>query len=159
MSDGNQLIIESHPENYDGYPFVTLIEHLGEHYLTIIDSINEKYIHTYVLDLCKPEGIDENKLIKIAEAWYATAKKDHPLSIEFSIKGYTESAEKVLRSFSLKFTTRCIGPVFYVNERLSSPSKRKLKSPFSTDSINCDNTLNALQRRIDNFKSFSSIAR
>ena len=80
------LIIEEHPEDYDGYPFITLIQYTNDQeIITIVDNSNDKSISAFVIDLCAQEKVDEKILITIASEWYySNAKNQYPLSIEFS---------------------------------------------------------------------------
>ena len=64
------LIIEDHPDTYDGYPFITLIQYNKKHFLTIVDNSNDKVIKAYILDLCGPEGVDEEKIISVASNFF-----------------------------------------------------------------------------------------
>ena len=125
------LIIEKHPDNYNGYPFITLIQYRNQHYLTIVDNSNKKSIDVFVLDYCAPENIDEEFLINIAAEWYQTARDKYPLSIEFSKRNLVAETTKLLRTFNIDFVSRVIGPLpnFPMGEAITiRRRKRKIVS-------------------------------
>lgn len=105
------LIVEPHPEDYDGYEFITLIKYRDRHVLTVVDNATDKSIGTYVLDLCTPEGLNEEAVITVISEWYETSNARYPVSIEFSRRGITEEMSKIYRSFSTDFVMRVIGPL------------------------------------------------
>jgi hypothetical protein len=129
ISNKYPLIVEDHPEDYDGYEFITLIRHNDVNYLTIVDNTDKKFISCYVLDLCKTVGIEENTVIDIVQKWYNTSKDSYPISIEFSKLGLTNDVSKILKSFSIDFVTRVIGPLpHFTMKGTIKVRKRKRKS-------------------------------
>lgn len=125
------LIIEPHPSDYNGYPFITLIQYCEEHYLTIIDNSTGESIKAFVLDLCGAEKIDESSLIEIANNWYKTKKNKHPLSIEFAKHGLTEKTSKIYKNFNVEYVKRVIGPLpkFPMGEAISIKKRKKKTIP------------------------------
>ena len=122
------LVIEPHPENYNGYPFITLIQYRDEHILAIVDNASDKTIEAFVLDLCGPEQINEEMIISIAEEWYGEDGARYPLSIEFSKRGMTQETAKLIRSFKIDFVTRVIGPLMnYPMDDVKSVKRRRRK--------------------------------
>lgn len=121
------LIIEDHPSDYNGYPFITLIQHRNEHVLTIIDNADDKMIRAFVLDLCGPEKVDENKIVRVASEWYFTKKQRYPLSFEFSRLGLSDEVSRIYRTYNVEFVTRVIGPLprFEMTEVQSVRRRRK----------------------------------
>ena len=105
------LIVEEHPDDYNGYEFITLIQYNDDNNLTIVDNSSKKFIDCYVLDLCRTVNIDEQYVISIAEEWYSISNRAYPISIEFSKRGLTDQMSKLLRSFSIDFVSRVIGPL------------------------------------------------
>ncbi len=105
------LIVEAHPDDYQGYPFITLIQYRKTHVLSIVDNSDDQSIKLYVLDLCGPEHVKEEKVIEIAAQWYETSKALHPLSVEFSRRGVTGETGRIYRTFNTEFVTRVIGPL------------------------------------------------
>lgn len=130
---GNQvpLIIEAHPADYQGYPFITLIRYHDEHILSIIDNATSKNVKAFVLDLCGPEHINEETVIAIAANWYETSKGRYPLSFEFSKLGVTNEMSKILRTYNVDFITRIIGPFpkFDMGEVKSVKRRRRKAVP------------------------------
>jgi hypothetical protein len=127
------LIIEPHPPEYDGYPFITLIQYSNDQeLLTIIDNSNNKSIAAFVLDLCGPEKINEQHLIDIASEWYYTGHKDeYPLSIEFSRREISKEMSKIFRIYTIDFVTRVIGPlpVFNMTDKPKIKRRRRKGLP------------------------------
>lgn len=105
------LIVENHPDDYIGYPFITLIQYRKSHVLSIVDNSDDQSIKLYVLDLCGPEHVKEESVIEIASHWYDTSKTLHPLSVEFSKRGVTGETGRIYRTFNTEFVTRVIGPL------------------------------------------------
>lgn len=123
------LIIEDHPEDYEGYPFITLIQYRNEHLLALVDNADDKYIRSFVLDLCGPAKVNEEQLIEIAMHWWATNKDRYPISFEFSRRGITGDLSEIYKSFNIEYVTRVIGPLpkFQMSET-HSVKKRKRKA-------------------------------
>jgi hypothetical protein len=122
------LIIEDHPPEYDGYPFITLIQHRTHHVLAVVDNASDKQIRGFILDLCGPEGVDETVIIKVAAEWYFSGKTRYPLSFEFSKKGLADEAAKIYRTYNTEFVTRVIGPLpKYEMSEIHSVKRRKRK--------------------------------
>jgi len=122
------LIIEKHPKNYKGYPFITLIQYRKQHVLTIVNNYDEATINGYILDLCGPENVNEQTIISIASKWYSTNREKYPISFEFSKLGMANQTGKIYRSFNVEFITRVIGPVFkFPMEEIKSIKRRRRK--------------------------------
>ena len=106
------LIVEPHPQNYDGYKFITLLKYNDETSLNIIDNYHNKQISAYVLDLCSPLEIDEGLLINVAYDWYTTNRYTrYPISIELSRLGLSTKFSKIIRTYPVDFISRVIGPL------------------------------------------------
>lgn len=125
------LIVEPHPEDYDGYPFITLVQYKMEHYLTIIDNTTNKKLLAFVLDYCGPERVDEEKLISIAIEWYENNFYNYPISFEFSKRGVSEEMSRIHRAFNVEYTSRVIGPMpqFNMNETKKVRRRRRKTAP------------------------------
>lgn len=121
------LIVENHPKDYDGYPFITLIQYRDQHLLGIIDNTTDKMIKAYILDLCGPTNVNEEQIIDVASFWYSEAKDRYPLSFEFSKLGLSDEVKKIYRSYAVGFVTRIIGPLprFEMNEVKSIKRRRR----------------------------------
>ena len=122
------LIIENHPTEYTGYPFITLVQYNKQNYLTIVDDVTESEINVYVLDLCGPETIDQNIILMIAERWYDERRDEYPLSVLFSKLKLTPIVSKILRTFSIDYVTRVIGPVPHFEYKKTTIRRRKRKT-------------------------------
>lgn len=105
------LIREDHPEDYVGYPFITLIQYRKDNILTIIDNSDDKEIGAFVLDLCAPELVNEERIIEVAVNWYEEGHERFPISFEFSRLGISAETGKIFRNYNIEFITRVIGPL------------------------------------------------
>lgn len=128
------LVVEDHPDDYDGPEFITLIRYNDESYLNIIDNVSKKYIHCYVIDLCGPEHFSEERLIRVAYDWYEHNGDRYPISVEFSKRNLVEETSVIFRSFPIDYVTRVIGPL--PNFNMGGPQKvRKRKRKEVPDGI------------------------
>lgn len=131
------LIVEQHPEDYEGYPFITLIQYRDQSLLGIVDNTTDKMIKAYILDLCGPAQVNEEQVITIATAWNKNSKDRYPLSFEFSKLGLAEIVKDIYQSFAVGFVTRVIGPLprFEMN-KITSIKRRRRKVLSSNIVIN-----------------------
>lgn len=127
------LIVEEHPDDYEGYPFITLIQYSNDQeFLTIVDNSTDKTISAFVLDMCGPEKINEKLLIEIASKWYYSGNRyNYPLSIELSKLGLAEEMSRIFRTYTIDFVTRVIGPltVFNMTEKPKIKKRRRKGLP------------------------------
>lgn len=119
------LIVESHPPEYSGLPFITLIQYKKQTMLTIVDNVTDSDIRAYVLDLCGPEHVAEEELIALANAWYENGRILRPFSVELSKAGLTAAVSRVYRVFNIEFISRVIGPAPVYATKSSGQVKRK----------------------------------
>lgn len=123
------LIVEPHPRNYSGFPFITLIQYRKAPMLVIVDNADDEVIRAYVLDLCGPERVDEERMIQAAAEWYDTNRTNFPISIEFSRRGMTPMTARVYRALNVEFVSRVIGPVpKYPMNTVKSLKRRRRKA-------------------------------
>lgn len=125
------LIVEPHPKDYKGYPFITLIQYRKQHFLTIVDNVYNDNIKAYVLDMCGPESISEDQIIQIAHEWYETNSKKFPISVEFSRRGVTNETGKILKTYSVEFVSRVIGPINQFPISTVKSVRRRKRRPIS----------------------------
>lgn len=123
------LIIEQHPDNYKGYPFITLIVYGEAQLLTIIDNQDKHNIYAYVLDFCQIEHIDEQLILKIANKW--NNNKTYPISIEFA--KHNIDIQKIFKTFNINYIKRIIGPVPKYNMDTIKKTKRKKRKIVDTN--------------------------
>ena len=95
------LIIESHPDNYEGYPFITLLQYRKEHLLAIVDNTTDKHVRAFVLDLCGPAKVDEEQIIELAKYWWENSREQYPVSFEFSKLQVSGITSKIYRTFNI----------------------------------------------------------
>lgn len=124
------LIIEPHPKDYSGFPFVTLIQYRKQPMLVIVDNADDEVIRAFVLDLCGPEHIDEELIIQAAAEWYNTNRGNYPISIEFSRQGLTFATTRIYRSLNVEFVSRIIGPVPKYPMNTVKSIKRRRRKPI-----------------------------
>ena len=105
------LLLEPHPKDYTGLPFLTLIQYRKQPVLTIVDNVDDQTLKVYVLDLCGPEGVNEELMVMVAAEWYEHNRTNYPISVEFSKRGMTGDASRVYKSFNIEFVSRVIGPI------------------------------------------------
>lgn len=126
------LIVERHPENYQGYDFVSLLIHNKDSFLVIINNCANDMISAYVLDLCVAEKIEEEEIINVAREWYEKDRANFPISVEFSKRNLHEKYGKILRSFNVEFVTRVVGNVPTYNFTKTLRVRRRRKRTIST---------------------------
>lgn len=123
------LIVEPHPKEYNGLPFITLIQYRKAPMLVIVDNADDEIIRAFVLDLCGPEEIDETALFKIAINWYENHRTSFPISVEFSRHGLTARLSTIYRALNIEFVSRVIGPVpKYPMSTVKSIKRRRRKA-------------------------------
>ena len=125
------LVIEPYPENYDGYRFITLIRYNDENSLNLIDNVINNSIISYVLDLCSPNNINEEKIIDIANFWFNHNKDKYPLSIEFSKNNMAEETAKIIRCYPMDYVARVIGPLNVYKMSGTYKVRKRKKKPLS----------------------------
>lgn len=124
------LIVEAHPEDYNGYSFITLIRYNEDNYLTIVDNSNKKFIDCYVLDLCKTAKVNEEIVIEVANHWNEKSQNTYPISIEFSKLGLTDFVSRIHRSFSVDYVTRVIGPLPHFSMKGTTKVRKRKRKPL-----------------------------
>lgn len=125
------LIVEPHPKDYTGFPFITLIQYRKQPMLTIVDNATDDIIRAFVLDLCGPERVDEELIIRVVAEWYTTNKTTFPVSVEFSRLGLAGITSKIYRTLNVEFVSRVIGPVPRYPMTTVKSVKRRRRKPIS----------------------------
>ena len=124
------LIVEPHPKDYNGLPFITLIQYRKLPMLAIVDNADDEIIRAYVLDYCSPEEIDETTLFQVALNWYENHRTNFPISVEFSRHGLTAQLSKIYRALNVEFVSRVIGPVPKYPMSIVKSIKRRRRKPI-----------------------------
>jgi hypothetical protein len=133
------LIVEPHPKDYSGFPFITLIQYRKHPMLTIVDNASDDVIRAFVLDLCGPERVDEELIIQVAADWYVNERGNLPISIQFSKLGISAHTAKIYRSLNVEFVSRVIGPVpKYPMTNVKSVKRRRRKAISSAALVESD---------------------
>jgi hypothetical protein len=128
-----QLVIESHPIEYTGFPFLTLLQYNKQKLLTIIDNSDDMCIKAYVLDMCGPELINEEIILEVASIWYAENREKYPISIEFSKLGLSGISSKIYRTFNIDYVTRVIGPIATFNMKSTKNVRRRKRKELPSN--------------------------
>lgn len=123
------LIVEPHPQQYDGYDFLTLIQYSKTNLLTAIDEVDDRNVHVYVFDLCGPENVKHLEILNIlSELYPLTIEKKQPLSVIISQRGYIDLFAPIHRTLNLDFISRVVGPFpKYIETNKSTTKRRKRK--------------------------------
>lgn len=134
------LLIESHPKDYKGYPFITLIQYQDQTLLSIVDNMDDSKIMAYVLDFCGPEGVDEQMVVSVAMDWFENNRDLHPISIQFANHNLINETSRLYRILNVNFVTRFIGPANKYTIDQCQTIKRRKRKPFPKNqlSINPD---------------------
>lgn len=128
------LIVEPHPDNYTGYPFITLIQYRDQHILLIVDQLTPKTIEGFVLDLCGPSNTNEELLINTSAEWFENHREDFPVSYYFSQQGLSEGFSAVYRVYPVEFITRVIGTIPKFGTPATTPTiKRRRRKHLSSN--------------------------
>lgn len=136
------LIVEPHPHDYSGFPFITLIQYRKAPMLVIVDNADNEVIRAYVLDMCGPERVDEEAIISAAAQWYLTNRGNFPISIEFSRRGMTPMTSRIYKALNVEFVSRIIGPVPKYPMGAVKSIKRRRRKPISA-SVEISNVISA----------------
>lgn len=122
------LLIEDHPNNYTGFPFLTFIQFRTEHVLAIVDNVHDNQIQCYVLDYCGPENVSEVDLMELADRWFHHEREKYPISIAISKQNLEKTFNLVHRTYNVEFITRIVGPLFiYPIDEVRVTRRRKRK--------------------------------
>lgn len=125
------LIIEQHPKEYTGFPFITLIQYHKTPLLCVVDNADENVIRAFVLDMCGPAGINEEMVVMAAQEWYENHSTRYPISIFFSKQGLTKDTSKIYRTINVEFVSRAIGPVPKYPMTSTRSVRRRRRKPIS----------------------------
>lgn len=136
------LIVEAHPRDYSGFPFITLVQYRKHPMLTIVDNATDDVIRAFVLDLCGPERVNEELIIQVATEWYVNSRLNIPISVEFSRLGIAAVTSKIYRTLNVEFVSRVIGPVpRYPMSAIKSIKRRRRKPISPAVEVEADNII------------------
>lgn len=130
MKSVTPLLVEQHPKDYTGFPFITLIQYHTTPMLCIVDNIVNNTLRTFVLDLCAPQSVDEATIVASAQEWYDLHRHNYPISIHFSKTGLSAQTTKIYRSLNVDFVARAIGPVPKYPIVATGNAKRRKRKPL-----------------------------
>ena len=124
------LIIEQHPKEYTGFPFITLIQYHKTTLLCIVDNADLSVIRAYVLDMCGPSNINEEMVVAAAQDWYTNHAEKYPVSIHFAKLGINLDTAKIYRTINIEYVSRAIGPVPKYPMSPTKSIKRRRRKPL-----------------------------
>lgn len=123
------LIVEQHPIEYTGFPFITLVQYRSQPLLAVIDNADGDVVRAFILDMCGPESVSEDTIVNVVSDWYENNRANYPISIEFSKRGMTAMTSKIYRVLSMEFVSRVIGPMpVYPMSQVKSIKRRRRKT-------------------------------
>lgn len=99
--------------------------------LTLVDNVDDENMKAFVLDLCGPEHVDEESVIRAAADWYSSSRASHPISVEFSKLGLASHTSKIYRTLSVEFISRVIGPIHRFPMNTVKSVRRRRRKPIS----------------------------
>lgn len=109
--NGVPLVVEQHPDNYTGAPFLTLIQYNTKSDLVVVDNFINGTIRAYALDYCDIANLNIEKILEVVDNWYHTNRSNYPISIEFGKLGIAQPTSLLLRIYNADYIQRIIGPV------------------------------------------------
>jgi len=74
---GPALVIESHPEDYNGVPWATLILYAGKHHLVVVNTLDDNFLWAYSIESMRSELVDV--FCGVMDSYWAADLYDKPL--------------------------------------------------------------------------------
>ncbi len=117
-ADQPELIIEDHPENYEGAPWITLVRyHDNKNHLVVVNYLAEEYLWGYSLEAM---SVPEQQVFHVVcEEYWDSVLYNEPVRIRVSMDQWLVERE-LSHIFGPKITgyyvdniSRIIGPVRY----------------------------------------------
>lgn len=125
------LIVEQHPKDYTGFPFITLIQYHKTPLLCIVDNTTDSVIRAFVLDMCGPAGVNEEMVVAAAQTWSDEGlDREFPISVHFGQLGIGHETSKLYRTLNIEFVSRAIGPVPKFPMEATRSVKRRRRKPL-----------------------------
>jgi len=126
-----QPIVETHPSDYEGYPFMTLLQlkKTNDGIIGVVDNWDNNSIKIYVLDLCELSELNEEHLLEAAYQWFTTSLHI-PFSIYLSQNDIHIIASKIYRVFPIDQIARVIGPCPKYDMATVGDIKRRRRRPI-----------------------------
>lgn len=116
----------------NNFYYLAVLQYRKNHHLVIVDNITNTQVIAYVLDYAPQAGVDLKEMLTVVTRWFYENSDKYPLSIEFSKRGMTKTANKILRRFDLDHVTRMVGKDFKYNFCEPSKVRRRRIQPSST---------------------------
>lgn len=106
----------------ENYPFISLLEHVGQEYLGIIINQDAAITSFYDYQLIKSEE-DKIRFLDLGEAWWWESNRQIPINI-FLLKEISEF-RYCIRNFNTKDVKVLFGPCTSLNDIIVKRVKRK----------------------------------
>jgi len=123
-----ELIIETHPSDYDGAPWATLIQYVGKYHLVVVNTLEPDYLWGYSIESMSNEECDVFCII-MDQYWEATLYND-PLRNHIAPDQWITERNlssifgRVMTAYSTENIVRVIGPVRYA---VPAPPKQRIR--------------------------------
>ena len=119
----NSIPNVTHPSDYTGYPFMSLIVYRKQMLLCVIECTKTHRLRAYVVDFFTELAVD----------WYEN-HQDIPISIYITQKGHAAEFSEALVDMVYSEIERIIGPVFSYDFCFKTRTKKKQrKDPSPLD--------------------------
>ena len=119
-------------DDSSNFALLSLIEYKRENYVGIIDNITDTEVSAFILNLAKPEIINQDDLLRFAVRWLYTNSTNYPLSIEFAKLGLSQRIEHIYRTFDINFVSRIVGsPFTFDSFNATAKTKRRKVTPIT----------------------------
>jgi hypothetical protein len=106
----------------ENYPFISLIEHVGQEYLGIIINQDAAITSFYDYQLIKSDD-DKSRFLELGEAWWWESNRQIPINI-FLLKEISEF-RYAIRNINTKDVKVLFGPCTSLNDIIVKRVKRK----------------------------------
>lgn len=123
-----KLIIEQHPDDYNGVAWATLILYVGKYHLVVVNTLEADYLWGYSIEAMSNEEVD--LFCDVMEEYWDATLYDTPLRNHISPdqwiteRGFTSIFGRVMTAYSTDSIVRVIGPVRYA---VPPPEKQRIR--------------------------------
>lgn len=120
------LIIESHPEDYQGVPWATLIQYAGKARLVVVNTLEADYLWAYGIE--NMSGQEGEIFYQVMEEYWIGTLYGEPVRKRISPDQWISERKlgsvfgKLIMAYSVENISRIIGPV-----RAPDPSPPKTR--------------------------------
>lgn len=114
-NDPPTLIVEPHPEDYNGVPWVTLIQYVGKNHLLVVNTLENDYLWGYSIE-AMPNDECEVFYHLMDDYWYSRmygdfTRKYVPPDQWINERGFSSIFGHRLAAYQTSNIIRVVGPV------------------------------------------------